>query len=286
MKNNIQNETYSKERSLYNISGATILNCSFIPLLDDGESPLKECSNIEVINCNFSLRYALWHDDTVNLINSILDEPCRAPLWYSKNISMNKCSILGVKGFRECNNIDINFCKFVSPEIFWRCNHIHINSSEITSEYGFFESKDIEIDNLTFKGKYSFQYVENMTIRGSNLDTKDAFWHSKNVTVENSIIKGEYLGWYSEGLTLINCEIISHQPLCYCKNLKLINCKMSQCDLAFEYSEVEASINGYIESIKNPKSGSICVDSVGEIIKEDDKYIGNAEIIINNLLNK
>ncbi|MCQ2802857.1 MAG: DUF3737 family protein [Bacilli bacterium] len=280
MKNVIENQTYSKERSLYNISNTSIINCSFLPLNDDGESPLKECENIEVINSNFSLRYALWHDDGLTLNNVVLNEPCRAPLWYSKNITMNKSSLLGVKGFRECDKISINFSKLISPEVFWRCDRINVNSSEITSEYGFFLSKNIQIDSLTFKGKYSFQYVENMNIRGSNFDTKDAFWHSKNVTIENSIIKGEYLGWYSEGLTLINCAIISHQPLCYCKNLKLVNCKMKECDLAFEYSEVDASIIGSIGSIKNPKSGRIVVGSVGQIVKEDDKYVGNAEIIV------
>jgi len=84
------------------------------------------------------------------------------------------------------------------------------------------------------------------------LDTKDALWHSKNVTVKNSTLKGEYLEWFSEGLTLINCKIIGTQPLCYCKNLKLINCTMEGTDLSFEYSEVEATINGHVDSIKHP----------------------------------
>jgi hypothetical protein len=141
--------------------------------------------------------------------------------------------------------------------------------------------KDISIDNLNFKGKYSFQYCENINIKDSNLDTKDAFWHSKDVKVENSIVKGEYLGWYSENLTLINCTIIGTQPLCYCKNLTLINCKFEQADIAFEYSEVNGNIIGDIVSIKNPLSGSIVVDGVKEIIKDDVKYNCCGKIIIN-----
>ena len=117
--------------------------------------------------------------------------------------------------------------------------------------------------------KYSFQYMKNLHITNSNLDTKDAFWHSKNIIVENSVVKGEYLGWFSENLTLINCKVIGTQPLCYCKNLKLINCEMEDTDLSFEYSDVEADIKGHIISVKNPKSGTITADSVGEIIKED-----------------
>ncbi|MBP3491017.1 DUF3737 family protein, partial [bacterium] len=71
------------------------------------------------------------------------------------------------------------------------------------------------------------------------------------------------------GLTLIDCKIIGTQPLCYCKDLKLINCTMEGADFAFEYSDVEADIKGDVISIKNPKSGTITVDSVGEVIFGD-----------------
>ena len=120
------------------------------------------------------------------------------------------------------------------------------------------------------KGKYSFQYMQNLEIRDSYLDTKDAFWHSQNVTVVNSTIKGEYLAWFSENLTLINCHISGTQPLCYCKGLKLVNCTMEETDLSFEYSEVDADIRGHVDSVKNPKSGRITADSVGEVIMTDD----------------
>ena len=118
-----------------------------------------------------------------------------------------------------------------------------------------------------------------MNIIDSVLDTKDAFWHSKNVTVTDCELNGEYLGWYSEGLTLVNCHITGTQPLCYCKGLKLINCTTEGCDLAFEYSEVDAEIDGHILSVKNPASGRICADSIGEVILKDSIIENNCEII-------
>ena len=151
---------------------------------------------------------------------------------------------------------------------------------EIVSEYIFLDSKNVKLRNVKFQGKYSFQYMENLEIENCKLDTKDAFWHSKNVTVKDSIVKGEYLAWFSENLTLINCKIIGTQPLCYCKNLKLINCTMEDTDLAFEYSEVEADIKGNVVSIKNPKLGTITVDSVGEIINEDSIMEVKGKVII------
>ena len=122
------------------------------------------------------------------------------------------------------------------------------------------------------KGKYSFQYINNLSINNSNLDTKDAFWHSENVLVKNSTIKGEYLGWYSKNIRFENCTIIGTQPLCYCENIELINCKMIDTDLAFEYSTVNAIIDGDILSIKNPIEADIVCDNIHEVILEDSLY--------------
>jgi hypothetical protein len=122
--------------------------------------------------------------------------------------------------------------------------------------------------------------MENLEINDSYLDTKDAFWRSKNVTVRNSTVKGEYLAWFSENLTLINCHIIGTQPLCYCKGLTLINCTMEGTDLSFEYSDVQADVQGHILSIKNPRSGQITADSVGEVIFGDAVMECTGQVII------
>ena len=88
------------------------------------------------------------------------------------------------------------------------------------------------------------------------------------MVVKDSVVKGEYLAWYCENVTFENCLIIGTQPLCYCKKLKLIDCRMQDADLAFEKSDVDATILGDVISIKNPKSGTIRVNSVQEIIND------------------
>ena len=99
--------------------------------------------------------------------------------------------------------------------------------------------------------------------------------------VENSVVQGEYLGWYSKNLTLINCKIIGTQPLCYCKGLVLEDCQMEGCDLSFERSDVIATVEGQIDSVKNPISGSITADTIGEIILEEEIVTpGECKIIL------
>lgn len=274
----ISGKTFDEERSLYNLSDADVLNCTFAGK-KDGESVLKECRNVNICDCSFSLRYPIWHAKKFTLLNCSLDEFTRAPLWYSTEGVITNCKINSIKCLRECKNITVNDSSVVSDEFGWRCKDLKITNSKINSVYFLFESKNVQIDNLKMSGKYSFQYMDNLYIKDSVLDTKDAFWHSKNVLVENSVIKGEYLGWFSKNLTFVNCKIIGTQPLCYCKNLKLVDCTMEDTDLSFEYSEVDADIKGSILSVKNPKSGVIKADSIGEIIQGDSVMKCSAQIL-------
>lgn len=271
-----------EERALYAIKDSKIIACTFDGL-KDGESALKECNNLKIQNCTFCLRYPLWHVHKAKLENCKMTDTCRAALWYDNNIKLLECEINGIKALRESKNIYIENSKINSEEFGWFCNQINIKSCDINSEYSFLKSKNLQIHNLNLKGKYSFQYIKNTVIYNSILDTKDAFWHSKNVTVLDSVIQGEYLAWYSEGLKLIRCKIIGTQPLCYSKNLVLEDCKMEQADLAFEYSDVNATINSDIVSVKNPRSGHIEANHIGELIL-DEHQVSNkhCEIICKN----
>lgn len=275
----IKHQTFDEERALYNLKEAEVAFCTFAGPAD-GESVLKEARNIYVHDCEFSLRYPFWHVRGFELDNISMDELTRAAIWYSYDGVIKNTTMGGIKALRECENIKIEDSTAKSPEFGWRTKKLSISRSEMESEYFLFESKDITIDHLTMCGKYSFQYVENMTIEDSYLDTKDAFWHGKNITVKNSVLKGEYLAWFSENLTLVNCKIIGTQPLCYCKGLKLVNCTMEDTDLSFEYSDVEAEINGHIVSVKNPRSGKIIADSIGEVIWDDPVMEVNGEVIV------
>lgn len=279
MNEKIIGQTFDQERALYNLKDTQVVDCIFAGPAD-GESALKESRDVALKNCRFSLRYPLWHSKKFLMEDSSMDELTRAAIWYASDGTIQNSVLGGIKCLRECDRMKLDSCTIHSPEFGWKCRDLEIKNSQVESEYFLLECKDVQIDHLKMKGKYSFQYIENMKIDHSELDTKDAFWHSKNVTVENSVIKGEYLGWYSEGLTLIHCKIIGTQPLCYCKNLRLIDCTMEETDLSFEYSEVDAKVKGNILSVKNPKSGKIVADSIGEIVREDSIMQSTCEICV------
>ena len=268
MRTEIIGKQFDEERSLYHLTCADVMDCVFAGPAD-GESVLKEARDVKLENCSFSLRYPLWHVEKFHLHDSKMDELPRAAIWYAKDGVITDSDLHGIKAVRECENIKISDCTVTSEEFGWKSSGITVTDSTLAAQYLFLDSRDVKLDKVKMSGKYSFQYMENLEITNSILDTKDAFWHSKNVTVTNCFVKGEYLGWFSENLTLVNCKIVGTQPLCYCRGLKLVNCTMEDTDLAFEYSDVDATIQGHVDSIKNPKSGEIVVDSVGEIIMGD-----------------
>lgn len=261
------NENHDEERAFYGIRNARLKDCTFAGTAD-GESALKETANLEIENCHFLLRYPLWHTTNTHLTNSKMTDTCRAALWYDNNLVIHNSYLGGIKALRESSDITLTDCQIDSLEFGWFCKNLTMQNCQLVSEYPFLHSTNLEFDRLTMQGKYSFQYTKDVVINNSQLETKDAFWHSKNVTVYDSVLQGEYLGWYSENLHLVRCKIIGTQPLCYAKGLILEDCEMINCDLAFEKSEVTATIQGIITSVKNPLSGTITADSIGEIIQD------------------
>ena len=269
----IKDKQFDEERALYGSKDITVDNCKFDGPAD-GESAFKESSNVEVRDSFFNLRYPFWHDNVLKIDGCEMTENCRAALWYTNDAGISNSKLHGIKALRECSDVKIQNCDIISPEFGWSVKNIDMKDTDVVSEYFMMRSDRLNFDNVTLKGKYSFQYITDSVFDNCNFDTKDAFWHANNVVIKNSVIKGEYLAWYCENVTFENCTLIGTQPLCYCKNLKLINCKMVDTDLAFEKSEVEATITSSVISIKNPMKGKIVVCDVSEVIMDDENAKG------------
>ena len=273
----IENKTFENERALYGSHDIVLKNCAFDGPAD-GESALKECSDIDAQNIFFNLRYPCWHVHGLNISSSEMTDKCRAALWYSDHIRIQNSKLHGIKALRECRNVEITGSDIISPEFGWSVTNIRMEKSKAQSEYFMMRSEHIEFKEVEFSGKYSFQYIKDAVFDNCRFDTKDAFWHAEHVLVRDSLVKGEYLAWYSKNVTFKNCTIIGTQPLCYCENLRLINCRMLETDLSFEKSEVEADITTEVLSIKNPSSGIIRVPAVKEIIRDDPKAKARIEV--------
>lgn len=274
----VENKVFEEERALYGSSKLTVKNCRFEGEAD-GESALKESSDIVADSCYFDLRYPFWHDTGVYIKDSVMTENCRAALWYSKYVELEDSKLHGIKALRECSEVKILGCDIKSAEFGWFTRSILVRSAVVEGEYFMMGSDFMDFEDVELHGKYSLQYISKGTFNNCRFYTKDAFWHAKDITVKNSVIEGEYLAWYAENITFENCKIKGTQPFCYCKGLKLINCEMIDADLAFEKSDVEATLIAPVVSIKNPASGYIVLPSVDEVIIDDE----NSKCIITKI---
>lgn len=271
---------FTGERALFQSYDLNISYCTFA----DGESPLKESGNLDISNSLFQWKYPLWYCNNVTMKNSVMFEMARAGIWYTNKIHMNQVTIEAPKTFRRCNDIVLDHVDMPNAsETLWNCSQVAMKNVTAKGDYFAMGSSDLEIDGFTLTGNYCFDGVKNLTIRNAKLLSKDAFWNSENVTVYDSMISGEYLGWNSKNVTLINCTIESLQGMCYMENVVLKDCKLLNTNLAFEYSTVDATVDSNIESVKNPYSGKIIANSIGEVIFDNPEMKAeNTEIITNH----
>lgn len=277
----IKNQEFGGERPLFASHDLRLENVT----IHAGESALKQCSNIEAIDCRFEGKYPFWHVKDFKIEKCLFTEGARAALWYSQDLEMKDTLVEAPKMFREMKNLKLERVRIPNAlETLWHCENIEMNEVELEhGDYLMMHGRNIVITNYKHQGNYAFQYCKNMVIHNAVIDSKDAFWNTENVTVYDSVINGEYLGWHSKRLKLIGCRISGTQPLCYCKDLKMEMCEFTpDADLAFEDSSVKATLLGDVTSIKNPMTGKITLHG-GKvkdlIIDKNIKEPGNCIIV-------
>ena len=275
--------SFSGERALFGSEGLKIYDCTF----ENGESPLKECRDIELYGALFKWKYPLWYCKNVKSEHSIWFENARAGVWYTENIDITDSLIQAPKNFRRCRGLRLTGVTMTDArETLWSCEDVDLKNSSAKGDYFAMNCSDIRVEGFTLDGNYAFDGAKNVTITDSRLLTKDAFWNSENVTVKNSFISGEYLGWNSKNLTLTDCTIESLQGMCYVDNLVMRNCRLLNTTLAFEYSNVDVEITSSVDSVFNPGSGTIRAEKIGELIIEKDKINPEKTKIICNDIQK
>ena len=264
----VRQQLLGGERALFAARDLRIVDTIFT----DGESPLKESRNVELEGSAFRWKYPLWYSRDVVARRCTWFEMARSGVWYTHNILVEDSVIEAPKNFRRCSGVTLRDVALPNAaETLWTCEDVRLERVSARGDYFAMNSSRIEADHLVLAGNYSFDGARDVHVTNSRLLSKDAFWNTENVLVENSYIAGEYLGWNAKNITFVNCTIESLQGLCYIDGLVLRDCKLLNTTLAFEYSNADAQVQGRIESVFNPSSGTIVADSIGELIVEPER---------------
>lgn len=265
----IENGVYEGERALFGVNNKKISYTTF----QNGESPLKESSSLELFETSFKWKYPLWYCTDVKIQNCYMLEGARAGIWYTKNLSAKNLVVRAPKAFRRCDKLTLEDTTFYkAEETLWNCKNIILKNVKANGKYFGMGTDGISADNLEITDDYAFDGAKNIVVKNSRLISKDAFWNTENVVVENSYIVGEYLAWNAKNIMFKNCIIESLQGLCYIDGLTLVDCRLENTTLSFEYCKnIDAKVINVIDSVKNPSSGKIKAKGIKELILEKDK---------------
>ena len=178
MRKEIKQQFLTGERALFKSNDLLIIDSIF----DNGESPLKESQNIELVKSTFKWKYPLWYCNNIKTDKTNWLEMARSGVWYTNNIKVSNCIIEAPKNFRRCEGIELNNVFFANAsETLWNCKNIKLNNVQAKGDYFGMNSSDVEIDNLSLDGNYFLDGGKNIVIRNSRLLSKDAFWNCENL---------------------------------------------------------------------------------------------------------
>ena len=99
----IKDKEFGGERPLFATHDLHLDNVT----IREGESAIKECSNIIATNCRFEGNYPFWHVHGFTIKDCYFAVGGRSALWYSDHLKMTDTVIDAPKMFREMNDIDI-----------------------------------------------------------------------------------------------------------------------------------------------------------------------------------
>ena len=267
-KKEIRQQLLTGERSLFQGKDLVITDTIF----GEGDTPLKHSENITLDNSTFAWKYPLWYSKNIQVKNGVFKEMARAGVWYTDDVEVEDTLIEAPKEFRRCGNVRLKNVSIPNAEeTLWNCREVVLENVTAKGNYFGMNCENVRIDGFALYGDYCFDGAKNVEVHNAKFLSKDCFWNAENITIYDSYISGEYFAWNSKNVTLIHCTVESLQGMCYIDNLVMKDCKLINTTLAFEYSTVEADIQGKIDSVMNPAGGRIKADRIGELILEEDK---------------
>ena len=210
MKKKVIQELLVGERALFQAKDLSIFNCTF----EDGESPLKESSNIDLHETNFKWKYPLWYSNNVTLENCVLFDTARSGIWYTHNIEINNSLIAAPKTFRRANNIRLNDVDMPNAlETLWNCQDIVLNDVTAKGDYFAMNSTNLTVNDLTLYGNYSFDSAKKRG--GTYLRTSFQFWFIFVYDLTNDLLfhfPPLYLSRLTAAVTNHVQQVVSHIP--------------------------------------------------------------------------
>ena len=141
----VKQELLTGERALFGSRNLRIVDTIF----DDGESPLKESSDIELEGSMFRWKYPLWYCHNIQARNCTWFDMARAGVWYTKHILVEDAMIEAPKNFRRCRDLTLRRVSFANAaETLWNCEEVTMEHVTAKGDYFAMNCSDMVVSDL------------------------------------------------------------------------------------------------------------------------------------------
>ena len=151
----IKDMTFGGERPLFESHNLRMENIT----ISDGESAIKECTNLEADGCKFYGKYPWWHVD-----GTLHD---------------------GTYPFMGCRNVEIDGLVSDSKYVFQYVKHAVIRNAKITTKDSFWETEDITVYDSVLDGEYLGWHSKNLRLVRCHIAGEQPLCYAENLVLED-----------------------------------------------------------------------------------------------------
>ena len=226
----IKNTHYEGERPLFASHGLYLEEVT----IHAGESALKECSDIEAVNCRFEGKYPFWHNDGFVVKNCLFTEGARAALWYSRNLKMKDTLVEAPKMFREMDGVELENVQLPNAlETLWYCRNVEVKHSTMfeMARAGIWYTDHISMEDITYQAPKGFRRCKDVVLKDINFpNAAETLWNCSQVKMQNVTAKGDYFAMGSSDMEIDNFTLVGNYSFDGAKNLTIRNARMLSKD--------------------------------------------------------
>lgn len=189
----------------WHVDGASISDCNMTPncraaLWYDnnivvrkskmhGIKAFRECTKVDIIECDVDSPEYLWRCDGVNIEKTTMNS--EYPLFECKNVHINELTMTGKYSFQYVENMTITNSNLDTKDAFWHSENVTVIDSVVKGEYLGWYSKNLKFVRCTIIGTQPLCYCKNLILEDCTMVDTDLSFERSEV---NATIKGSIMG--------------------------------------------------------------------------------------------
>ena len=171
--------------------------------------PFWHNDNVTVRNCEFTelCRAAFWYSTDIRIRFSKM-HGIKA-LRECSNVEIEECDIISPEFGWSVDGLFIKNSKCNAEYFMMRSRNLEFDNVYMTGKYSFQYIEDSVFTNCNFDTKDAFWHGKNILVKDCYVKGEYLAWYCENVTFENCTIEGTQPLCYCKSLKLINCKMIN-----------------------------------------------------------------------------